>query len=59
MREVKPAAMHTIACHHLHPSIGPVYEYCEDCGAVRVRPDLKPDDGRWRTCAECFWKEIK
>ena len=40
-------------CRHDDVTTGPVYQHCEECGAVRVRPDLRPTDGAWHTCAEC------
>jgi len=44
---------HPKPCPHATTSLGPVYEYCEDCGAVRVLPDLKPTDARWHWCEAC------
>lgn len=45
------------ACRHGAVSVGQVYEYCEACGAVRVRPDLRPTDGAWHSCDECRLKQ--
>lgn len=43
-------------CQHSRTSLGPVYEYCEDCGAVRCRsrPGQRADE--WHSCELCRLK---